>query len=368
VIEIVDDCPMRTRFPNHRRPATIADVAVLAGVSKSTVSKYLSTTDYYVSEEVQARIQAAVEELGYFPNVVARSLSSRRSYAVGAVVASIANPFYPELIAGAEDVLARSGYTLLLGSSNNDPKIESDVVQSMIGRQVDGVIMASVTMRDREVEKLADSGVAVVLASRNLKKLMVDTVVVDDELGGYLAAQHLLSHGYDSVAHLTGPLNTLPFRQRREGFLRAMSDAGVVVQEVMIRSTPSDQVRSEAAALDLLKTLKPRALFAGSDGIAVGAILASAKLGLRIPQDLAIVGFDNIWVGGIPGVSLTTIDGQTRVIGRNAADLLTQRIEARWSNAEAPSEPQLVVLQPRLITRTSCGCQAGGETKGNQYL
>jgi DNA-binding LacI/PurR family transcriptional regulator len=313
-----------------------------------------------VSQDVRSRITQAVQELGYRPNVVARSLTRGRSYAIGMVVANITNPFYTELIAGSEEVLSRAGFTVLLGSTNNESSAESVIVDSMVQRQVDGVIMASVTMRDREVKRLAESGLDVVLASRNLKKTLVDTVVTDDLLGGRIAAEHLISHGYSRITHFGGPQDTLPFQLRQKGFESAAAEAGVSCEVLVVEAPRAGVAPAQDAVRKVLQSKdRTRAIFAGSDAIALGIMMACAELGLSIPNDVALIGFDNTWVGGMPGVSLATVDGQTRLIGVTAANLLTARIEARWGSTATNAAPELVVLQPQLVARRSCGCTEG---------
>jgi DNA-binding LacI/PurR family transcriptional regulator len=352
---------MRTRVPIKRRP-TIADIAARAGVSKSTASKFLSPTEYYVSSENRGKIAQAISDLGYEPNILARSLSSNRSYGLGVVVPNISNPFYPELVSGAEEVIARSDYTMILGSSHDQAILEASIVDSMVQRQVDGILIAAVTLNPQQIKRVFDLGVDVVLASRKLSKIIVDTVVVDDSFGAELATTHLIEHGYHSIYHLAGPDEIMPYRERRKGFEKALSSAGFADISNLVKVTTSDLVHVEAAALKLFAEHKKHypkrciSVFAGSDSIALGVLLAAEKMGLRVPEDVAVVGFDNVWVSRMPGVSLTSIDGQTRNIGSTAANLLISRIEKRWGYSNLPLEPQQIVLRPQLITRKSCGC------------
>src|ERR1700712_352644 len=191
--------------------ATINDVARSAGVSKATVSKYLSGT-YHVSTQTRAKIAAAVEALRYQPNRVAQGLSLRRSHTIGLIVANISNPFYAELIRGAEDVATSRGYTVLLASTDGDPKRESGIVSAMRQRQVDGIAFASVRLADREVTTLAREGVQVVLASRNLPDAEVDMVLVDRVRGARMAVDHLLAHGHKKIAYIGGPQSIAQFQ------------------------------------------------------------------------------------------------------------------------------------------------------------
>lgn len=351
---------MRNRFPERRR-VTINDVAVRAGVSKTTVSKFLSANEYYIAAETRRRIEAAVRELDFRPNAVAQGLSNRRSKAIGVIVASVANPFYPELIAGVEEIAHPAGYTILLGSSDGRPSLEADVVRSMMQRQVDGLVMASVTMRDQEVRRVADSGVAVVLASRNLSRDVVDTVVVDNRGGAAAATEHLLAHGHRRVAHIAGPQNIVPFRLRARGHRDAVDARGVPFDEGLLRvCRDSRQVDGEAAARELLaRDEPPTAVFVASDSMALGVLQECERQNLRVPDDLAVVGFDNIWISRLPGISLTSVDGKARRVGRVAADLLGQRLAETGPATDGPPAAEHVMLSGDLIRRGSCGCPPG---------
>jgi LacI family transcriptional regulator len=347
---------MRNRFPTSRPRATIADVAAAAGVSKATVSKFLGGKEYYVAAETRERIAEAVRELDFQPNAIAQGLSRQRSDTIGVVVASVANPFYPELIAGVEDVIGTTGYTLLLGSSDGEAGREARIVRSMMQRQVDGVIMASVTMRDGEVARLAESGLSVVLASRNLSRSLVDTVMVDNVTGARMATAHLLGHGHRRIGHISGPQDVVPFRSRLTGFTEELRAHGTAIEpDLVVPSLTTAEAGAGAAERLLDLPEPPTAVFVANDSMALGVLDACARRGVRIPEDLAVVGFDGIWVGGLPGVRLTTVDSRARQVGREAASLLVGRIDTRRA-AGAATSPETRVLRPELVVRRSCGC------------
>ena len=347
---------MGDRFPNRRRGATISDVAKLAGVTKGTVSKFLSPTPYYMSTATKERIEQAVRRLDFQPNVIAQGLANSRTMTIGVVVASVVNPFYPEMIAGVEEVIEPVGYTVLLGSTNNDPRREAKIVSSMAARQVDGIVMASVTLRDREVGRLIESGLHVVLASRGLSTANVDTVKVDSHLGAAAALEHLMAHGHSRMAHIAGPQNVLPFKERRQGFERALEAGGLT--PVAIVETKSDQNGGSEALSQLLELSRPpTAVFVGNDNMALGVMQTCDRRGVKIPDDLAIIGFDNIWVGGITAKPLTTVDSMVRQIGRSAGQLLLDKIRANDATDSALRPPQHLTLRPSLVLRSTCGCE-----------
>lgn len=354
---------MGKRFPTSPKRTTIDDVAALAGVSKGTVSKYLGDGDYYISEATRSRIAAAVEELDFQPNALARGLVRRRTQTIGVIVASITNPVYPELIAGAESVLGANGYTLIFGSSENTPAKEADVVRSMRQRQVDGVIMASVTMQDDEVAQLVSSGLDVVLASRDITSNdMVDAVVVDNADGAVAAVRHLADHGHTRIGHIAGPQDVVPFALRRSSFREECERRGIDLDPELVVEVATTTPERGAEAVERLLDLPvpPTAVFVGSDGMAVGVLEACARRGLDVPGDLAIIGFDNVWVGRLPGIQLTTVDSRAREVGALAASRLVDRIEARWGGGGPDGGPGTTVLPADLVVRSTCGCDSSG--------
>ena len=336
--------------------STIKDVARLAGVSKGTVSKYLNGTNY-VSAESKAKIAAAIAELEYAPNRIAQGLSLRRSYTIGLVVANIGNPFYAELIRGAEDVAAASGYTLLLASTDGEPKRESGIVQAMRQRQVDGIVFASVRLADREVTALARDGMRVVLASRHLPDAEVDMVLVDSVRGARMAVEHLISHGHTRIAYIGGPESIAQFQDRAQGWREALAIAGLPAprsctwRSTRWTSTPAFPRPSELMALEY----PPTAVFAATDNLAFGVLKACDRLGYAVPDRLAVVGFDNVGFGEISLVPLTSVDGSGFNIGQRALRLLIDRIENE-PPLPAKYSPVRMVIQPTLCVRQSCGC------------
>jgi DNA-binding LacI/PurR family transcriptional regulator len=341
--------------------ATINDVAREAGVSKATVSKFLNGTPY-VSEATRQRIALAVHKLGFEPNRVAQGLSRRRSYTIGLIVANIANPFYAELIRGAEEVAAVQGYTLLLASTDGEPKRERAIVQAMRQRQVDGLAFASVRLADREVVKLVRDGMRVVLASRHLPDADVDTVVVDSHLGARLAVEHLIAHGHRRIAYIGGPQNIAQFQDRLAGWRDALAAAAIPPDPALCLSTERLDLQAGSAAIRHLMTLDapPTAVFAATDNLALGVMRACHQDGCPIPDRLALVGFDNIPFADIALAPLTSVDGHGLAIGQHAVRLLIDRIES-GNRAPAAAASVRTIIAPRLHIRQSCGCRPGKE-------
>lgn len=349
---------MGNRFPAGTKRTTIADVAALAGVSKATVSKFLGDGDYYIADATRTRIAAAIDELDFQPNAIARGLVRRRTQTVGVVVASVLNPVYPDLITGIDEVLGEAGFTLIFGSTEGSPVKEAAVVRSMQQRQVDGVIMASVTLQDGEVEQLVNAGLDVMLASRHLRREdLVDAVVIDNEDGARQAVEHLIAHGHKRIAHLAGPQDVYPYEIRRATYEDVMSRAGLDPTDLVAVASATRQESGAEAVQALLELPEPpTAIFVASDSLAIGVMEACAARGVRIPEDVAIVGFDNVWVAAMHGVQLTSIDSRARDVGRETARLLIDQIERRWSGGDTRA-PHLRTLTTRLVRRRTCGCR-----------
>ena len=293
---------------------------------------------------------------------MAQGLSLRRSHTIGLVVANIGNPFYAELIRGAEEVAANRGYTLLLASTDGEPKREANIVNAMRQRQVDGIAFASVRLADREVTALAKDGVKVVLASRHLPDAEVDMVLVDSVKGARLAVNHLLRHGHKAIAYVGGPLSIAQFQDRLKGWKEALHEAGIEVSsDIEISLDRMDIEAGYQAGLRLLRLANPpTAIFAATDNLAFGIMKACDELNWPIPDKLAIIGFDAVSFGEVTLSPLTSVDGSGLVMGQRALQLLIDRIER---DQRAPSESGQVrmVLQPKLCIRRSCGCQPGKE-------
>lgn len=334
---------------HHRRP-TIKDVADRAGVTKATVSKYLNRAHgYAMAASTRERIRAAIQELDFEPSPLARGLTRSATSTLGLVVADIRSQFYPDLVASIQTAAEAAGYTLVLGSSGDDPHREFDIVRSMAHRRVDGVVLVAVRSESDNIDYLRRRGIQIVLASRDLPDLVADTVVVDSLAGGRAATRHLISLGHRRLAHVAGEATVKPFADRRRGFeLEAASSSG---PEPAVEIAASTIEGGRAAARALLDVAEPpTGIFFASDTMALGGLMACADLGLRVPDDVSVVGFDNVTVGQLPGIGLTTIDSDAVRVGELATELLLTRI---LGPRDADPEPTLVTRPALLVERTS---------------
>jgi LacI family transcriptional regulator len=330
---------------------TMKRIASELGVSITTVSKVLNH-HADISEATRVRVLAKVEELGYQRNAVARSLSLRRSHTLGIVIPDLMHSFFVEIIAGIEPVASVRGFGLLLCSSSEDPGKERAELDMLRSRQVDGVVLASAHASGNTdmLQQLTRQGTTLVMIDRDdHPSVKCHRVLTDDEQVGQLATSHLLDLGRRAIAHLGGP-PIAHARRREKGWRDALKARGIKAPDdwaVHGGFMESDGYR----VMKRLLTVRPRidAVFAANDPAAIGAMKAIWEAGLRVPDDIAVVGVGDIAFGDLLRVPLTTVGWSRADQGRHAATLLLDGLE------EEDDEPQRVIVPPRLIARESSG-------------
>jgi LacI family transcriptional regulator len=323
------------------------------GVSITTVSKVLNNHDD-ISPATRARVMAKVEELSYRPNAVARSLTLRRTHTLGMVIPDLLHSFFAEILSGIEPVASERGYGLLLCSSGENPAKERSELQLLHGRQVDGIILApSHGSGNGEIlRELLSQGIGVVMIDRDdYPTIPCHRVLTDDEQVGVLATEHLLASGRRAIAHLAGP-RLVHARRREKGWKDTLRAAGIRIPSdwvVPAGFMASDGYRAMKRAL----SLRPRidAVFSANDPSAIGAMKAVWEAGLRVPDDIAIVGAGDVIHGELLKVPLTTVSWSRSELGRAAAELLLNAAERNGNG----NEPRRVVIPPHLVIRESCG-------------
>jgi DNA-binding LacI/PurR family transcriptional regulator len=336
--------------PLTPKPVTIDEVARRAGVSKTTVSKHLNGVPY-VSERAATRIDAAIAELDFRPNQLARGLATNRTGSLAVVIPSITNPFYPDLVAAIDTEASKRGYDLILVSTGGDAGREAKLVDDLRRKRVDGILFASVRVDDSELNELVARGEKVVMVSRHLEGVAADFVVPDNHAGAVMATEHLIRLGHRAIGYLGGPISVVAFRDRLLGYRDTMAKHGLEVDSRWVVITESGIDAGFRGALQLSNAgERPTALFVGSDVMALGVLEAAQSSGWTIPGDLALVGFDNISFARVAAVPLTTVDGRTAELGRIAVQLLVDRIEGN-----GVSSVKHIILPPALIVRRSCG-------------
>lgn len=335
---------------------TIRDVARLAGVSKSTVSRVLNDNPN-VSDQARTRVADAMRELNYRPNALARGLCTSRTGTIGLIMSDITNPFHAEVTRGVEDLAADYESNVILCNTDDRPKKEQAYIDLLLEKRVDGVIfLSSAKMGESDVSMLQARRVPFVFAGRTLPEVAADSVVVDSVLGGFQATNHLVGLGHRRIAHISGPARVSASADRYEGYCQALRRAGISIDSDLVADGDFRQDRGYRAMNQLLdRKTGMTAVFAGSDYMALGALEAIYERGLKAPDDIAVVGFDDISFARLHLVQLTTVAQPKYDIGAIAARMLLERI----GDLSADRPPQKVVLPPKLVIRRTCGDYLG---------
>jgi len=321
---------------------SIKDVAAESGVSTATVSRVLSNKPY-ITPGVRDRVMAAVQKLGYRPNQVARSLRSQQSTTIGLIVSDVCNPFFTDVSRTVEDCAYNQGYSVFLCNSDGDEKKELKYLHEMYDKNVAGIIISPTKKTCDNFSRL-DLKLPMVVYDRPIKGCPIDSITIDNVDAAYQLAQHLVASGYKHIAGIF--IGEATGIERREGFEKALKEAGFVQPTVVItRSTISSGY--DATRKLLTQTPRPDAIFATDNLVLEGSMQAIIELGLKIPTDVGLVGFDNVSWMTLVQPPLTVIRQPTDEIGRMAVDLIMRRIE----DPERP--PLQVILKSQLMIRGS---------------
>jgi LacI family transcriptional regulator len=331
-------------------PPTMKRIAAELGVSVTTISKVLNH-HADIGPATRARVLARVEELGYKPNAVARSLTLRRTHTLGVIIPDLMHSFFVEVVAGLESVASARGYGLLLCVSGEDPKKERTEIDVLRARQVDGIVLASAnaTSNASLLRDVAAQGIALVMIDRDdHPQVRCHRVLTDDIQVGRLATAHLIGRGRKHIAHITGP-PIAHARRRGEGYRKALAAAGLQIRADWI----VDGGFMEADGYRAMKTLlgrKPRVdgVFAVNDPAAIGAMKAIWDAGLRVPEDVSVVGAGDVAYSDLIRVPLTTVRWSKRELGRRAAELILDQMDAARA-----IRPRRVIIPPELVVRES---------------
>lgn len=326
-------------------PATLKDVARICGVSIATASRALNDKGE-VNPETRQRVLAVAEELGYVPNSLAKGLWSGKTKIVGVLVTTIENPFYANVVSGIEKVLSEYGYKILLSSSHEDPEKEMEAVRVLLEQRVDGLVLAPVQSSPRVVEFLNKNNLPFVLVGRNIPEVDTSYVVCDDLEIGQLAAEHLIAKGHRKVLFINS-FENYSAQLRLEGYVNTMKQHGILVNEKWIREVHSDESAKTVLFQALDEGLDPTAIFCFCDYIAVEIVRGLYERDYKIPEDIAILGVDNLGVTEITNPPLTTIDTQNNEMGVLTAEILLDQMRKKTRTTKK------VVLSPRLIERSS---------------
>jgi DNA-binding LacI/PurR family transcriptional regulator len=327
---------------------TIKDVAKQANVAISTASRVINNSGY-VSEDTRQRVEEAIKRLGYVPNSIARSLKWKQTFSIGLIVSDIGNPFYAELAQAVERAARERGYSVLLTNTDSKAAQERDCVGVLAAKQVDGIIWYSPINEELVDEVMENSRATVVVITGKEGHLGHHTIRIDDQLGAFEAVNHLISLGHTRIGYIAEPSDPKFPQERMKGYRRALAEAGLEFDEsLVVRGTYQEGSGRKAIKVLLGLEERPTAVFCANDLMAIEAMQYARGVGLRIPEDLAVVGFDNTKLACLHGIDLTTVAQPTYEMGREGAKLLI-------SSITKPLSPRQLLLRPSLVVRRSCG-------------
>lgn len=327
---------------------TMKDVAQRARVSVSTVSHVLNGTRK-VSEGTRGDVLAAVEELSYRPNLLAKGLKTRRTYTIGLLIPDIQNSFFTLVVRGVEDEALSRGYHLFLCNTDEDPGREDEYITELAKKRVDGLMVAPSARRESHVGRLLDEGVPFVFVDRDVEGMDADVVSVDNRAGMRLIAEHLVGLGHRRIAMISGPLDKASGYERHLGLREALADLGVDLEDSLVRFGDFRTSSGREGARELLSLPSPpTALVTANNQMTLGALLTINEMGLGVPGDVSVVGFDDPEWAPLTGPPLTTLAQPTYEMGVKAAELLLDKIEGGTDTSV-----RRLLLEPWLVVRDS---------------
>jgi LacI family transcriptional regulator len=332
---------------------TIRDVARLSGVSQMTVSRVINDSER-VSPETRRRVEQAISDLGYVPSRLARGLSRQRTGTLSVIVPDVANPFFTAVVRAAEEVARRADYHVILCDTRADLSVERDVIEELIAHRVEGVVIAPVSDRSAtHLRRLAEFGVPFVLIDRTVPGVDCDVVLGDSSGGARRLVEHLISLGHRRIGFIVESDDVSTARDRRRGYEAALNAAGIPLDPALIAHAAPDPSGGSAGMARLLELEeRPTAVFTVNNLVALGAIEAVRAAGLDVPDNVALVCFDDIEFASRLYPFLTAMEQPAQTFGTLGTQLLLERIEGR-----GPDRRHEVVLPGEFIIRKSCGAK-----------
>jgi LacI family transcriptional regulator len=328
---------------------TMHDIAESAGVSVTTVSHVINQTRP-VSEKLRVAVRGAMEELGYQPNLVARSLRRGRTHTIGMVAPDSSNPYFAEIAHAVEAAAFAQGYSVILCNTQMDMAREAFYANVLLEKRVDGIIFVAAGDSAQQIRALQQRRQPIVLVDRDVQGVAADAVTMDNTRGARQAVEHLLALGHRRIACISGPSAVTPSSRRIGGYTEALSAAGLPVDaELIVRGDFQFESGLRLADQLLDHPQPPTAIFASNDLMAVGVIHAVLRRRLRVPEDISVVGFDDIRLAAYINPALTTVAQPKELLGQTATRLLLERID----NPDWP--PRVVTLETALVVRQSTG-------------
>jgi DNA-binding LacI/PurR family transcriptional regulator len=330
-----------------RQRPTIYDVARLAGVSTATVSRALNGTGQ-IAASTRAAIEAAVEELGYRPNTIARSLVTKSTQTIALLLPDITNPFYAALVSGIQQTALAHGWTMLLCTTESDPEREEHYLRVLRAKQVDGALVDGLVLPSDRIAQIVEDGLPIVCLDRDIDSRSIPLVQVDNRLGGRLATEHLVGLGHTRIAHVTGAGELGISDARLAGYRDALADARIPVDfDLVEEGRFTDEGGHDAARKLLEREPELTAIFAANDLSALGVMNAVAETGRRVPDDVSVVGFDDLHLSAYTAPPLTTVRQPAVEIATLATEILIGLTKGRQT------EEMRHLLEPELVVRGS---------------
>jgi len=329
-----------------RARPTIYDVARLAGVSTATVSRALNDTGQ-IAPATRAAIDAAVAQLGYHPNTAARSLVTKSTQMIALLLPDITNPFYAALVSGIQQRALETGHTMLLCTTEGDPEREEQYLSLLHAKQVDGVLVDGLVLPPDRIARFVRDGLPIVCLDRDVDATSVPLVQVDNRLGARLATEHLLELGHRRIAHVAGAPELRISEQRIEGYRDAHHALGIEPSPGLLAVGSFTEEGGYEAARSLLESTELTAVFAANDLSAIGVLSAIVEGGRRVPDDVSLVGFDDLRLSRFTTPPLTTVHQPAREIAERATQLLIELASGRTV------KQRLTLLEPELVVRGS---------------
>jgi LacI family transcriptional regulator len=334
---------------------TLKDIAIDTGFSINTVSRALNDKAE-VHAATKEKILAAASRLGYRANRLAKGLRSNKTGTIGVVVTDVANPFFSALVKGIAKAARELDYSIILQDSDENYAGEQEAIHVLLAEQVDGILITPVQSDKETIASLSQARFPFVLVGRYFQDLDTNYVVPDDYRGGLLATEHLLSQGYRRIAMVNGPLHISSARERFQGYADAQARHGIAVDRSLVVTGALTVGEGFDLARSILKrTPPPSAIVTYSDFVAFGVMQAVREVGLSIPEDVAVVGFDDVWMASCLQVPLTTIRSPKEELGRQAMQLLVRRLRDDQSTAETDK----LKLDVQLVIRESSQRRGG---------
>ncbi len=329
---------------------TLTDIARKIGVSVSTVSRVLhdDTKKYKISEETQALVRQAAEELGYTPNKLARGLRLSKTHQIGVIVPDISNPFFATMVKSVSKEARKAGYSIIVADSDEDANVEGDSLKAFLENRVDGFLVAAVGQNDAHIREVVNKRAPLVMLDRWFEDLAVDAVSVDNVKGGMLATQHLIREGHRKIAFIRGLRGTNASDGREQGYRTALTTAGLPVGDRYIVGDDFGTLNGYLESKSLLQLPDPpTAIFAAGDLIALGVLQALREESVPVPKKISLVTFDDPSFASYLSPPLTAIEQPIETMGEIGVKLLIRRMR------DPDAEVKRVLLEPRLIVRES---------------